>query len=90
MDELRRGIGLRAIGQKDPLVEYQFESFNLFQEMLVRVRESITEFALRVSVVTRNEERPEQQEEDGAKAATRSKCPRLRPETTATTWRTPA
>ena len=59
MDELRRGIGLRAIGQKDPLVEYQFESFNLFQEMLVRVRESITEFALRVSVVTRNDERPD-------------------------------
>lgn len=52
MDELRRGIGLRAIGQKDPLLEYQFESFNLFQEMLVRMREGITEFALRVSVVT--------------------------------------
>lgn len=52
MDELRKGIGLRAIGQKDPLLEYQFESFNLFQEMLVQVRESITEFAFRVSVVT--------------------------------------
>lgn len=52
MDELRRGIGLRAIGQKDPLLEYQFESFNLFQEMLVRMREGITEFALRVSVIT--------------------------------------
>ncbi len=59
MDELRRGIGLRVIGQKDPLLEYQFESFNLFQEMLVRVRESITEFALRVSVVTKNSEREE-------------------------------
>lgn len=55
MDELRRGIGLRAIGQKDPLLEYQFESFNLFQEMLVRIREGITEFALRVSVVTEEE-----------------------------------
>ncbi len=52
MDELRRGIGLRAIGQKDPLLEYQFESFNLFQEMLTRVRESVAEYALRVSVVT--------------------------------------
>lgn len=52
MDELRRGIGLRAIGQKDPLLEYQFESFSLFQEMLVRMRESISEFALRVSVVS--------------------------------------
>ena len=59
MDELRRGIGLRAIGQKDPLVEYQFESFNLFQEMLDQVREGITEFALRVSVVTKEPEREE-------------------------------
>ena len=59
MDELRRGIGLRAIGQKDPLIEYQFESFNLFQEMLNQVREGITEFALRVSVVTREPEREE-------------------------------
>lgn len=51
MDELRRGIGLRAIGQKDPLVEYQFESYNLFQEMLDRVRQAVAELALRVSVV---------------------------------------
>jgi preprotein translocase subunit SecA len=55
MDELRRGIGLRAIGQKDPLLEYQFESFNLFQQMLVQVREGITEFALKVSVVTKED-----------------------------------
>jgi preprotein translocase subunit SecA len=54
MDELRRGIGLRAIGQKDPLLEYQFESFNLFQEMLQGVREKVTEYALRVAVVTEN------------------------------------
>ena len=50
MDELRRGIGLRAIGQKDPLLEYQFESYNLFQEMLERVREGVTEYVFRVSV----------------------------------------
>lgn len=56
MDELRRGIGLRAIGQKDPLLEYQFESFSLFQEMLGRMREGITEFALRVSVVTQEDD----------------------------------
>lgn len=56
MDELRRGIGLRAIGQKDPLLEYQFESFKLFQEMLVQIREGITEFAFRVSVVTQEED----------------------------------
>ncbi|MEG1603387.1 MAG: preprotein translocase subunit SecA [Cloacibacillus sp.] len=59
MDELRRGIGLRAIGQKDPLIEYQFESFNLFQQMLEQIREGITEFALRVSVVTKEPEHEE-------------------------------
>ncbi len=59
MDELRRGIGLRALGQKDPLMEYQFEAYNLFQQMLARVRESVTEFALRVSIV--NEEKQNRQ-----------------------------
>lgn len=52
MDELRRGIGLRAIGQKDPLLEYQFESYNLFQGMMERVRESVAELAFRVRVVS--------------------------------------
>ncbi|MDR1651603.1 MAG: preprotein translocase subunit SecA [Synergistaceae bacterium] len=51
MDELRRGIGLRAIGQKDPLLEYKFESYNLFQETLQGVREKVTEYAMRVAVV---------------------------------------
>ncbi len=59
MDELRRGIGLRAIGQKDPLLEYQFESYNLFQEMMERVRESVAELAFRVRIVSeRREDRP--------------------------------
>jgi preprotein translocase subunit SecA len=58
MDELRRGIGLRAIGQKDPLLEYQFESYNLFQQTLLSVREKVTEYALRVAVVSRSGEAP--------------------------------
>jgi preprotein translocase subunit SecA len=33
MDYLQEGIGLRAIGQRDPLVEYQREGFDMFQEM---------------------------------------------------------
>lgn len=52
MDDLRRGIGLRAIGQKDPLLEYQFESYNLFQEMLTRVREGAAELLYRVAVIS--------------------------------------
>jgi preprotein translocase subunit SecA len=54
MDELRRGIGLRAIGQKDPLLEYQFESYALFQQTLQGVREKVAEYALRVAVVSRD------------------------------------
>ena len=54
MEELRRGIGLRAIGQKDPLIEYQFESFNLFQEMMSRVKNSFAEQIFRVRILTEN------------------------------------
>ncbi|MBQ3646606.1 MAG: preprotein translocase subunit SecA [Synergistaceae bacterium] len=52
MDELRRGIGLRAIGQKDPLVEYQFESYNLFEEMMEGVKNSFSEQIFRVKIVS--------------------------------------
>ena len=52
MDVLRQGIGLRAVGQKDPLMEYQFESFNLFQETMANVREQITRLFFRVAVVS--------------------------------------
>ncbi len=52
MDELRRGIGLRAIGQKDPLIEYQFESYNLFTEMMERVKDTFTEQIFRIRVMT--------------------------------------
>jgi preprotein translocase subunit SecA len=58
MDELRRGIGLRAIGQKDPLLEYQFESYSLFQQTLQSVREKVAEYALRVTVVSRERQLP--------------------------------
>jgi preprotein translocase subunit SecA len=34
LDELKTGIGLRAFGQKDPLLEYKMEAFNLFEQML--------------------------------------------------------
>lgn len=48
MDELRRGIGLRAIGQQDPLLEYQKESDTLFTAMLDSVREKIAEFSMKI------------------------------------------
>ena len=42
LDHLRQGINLRAYAQRDPLNEYKGEAFELFQEMLGRLRESVT------------------------------------------------
>jgi preprotein translocase subunit SecA len=42
MDYLRSGIGLRAMGQKDPLVEYQREGFDLFEELVSVVKHDTT------------------------------------------------
>jgi preprotein translocase subunit SecA len=38
MEELRRSIGLRSYGQKDPLVEYKGEAYKYFEEMMTNVR----------------------------------------------------
>ena len=42
LDHLRQGIGLRAYGQKDPLNEYKREAFDMFEEMLANLRETVT------------------------------------------------
>ncbi|MFH2070067.1 MAG: preprotein translocase subunit SecA [Elusimicrobiota bacterium] len=52
LDQLKKGIGLRAYGQKDPLVEYQRESFAIFNQMMTRIRESSIEYIFRVQPVT--------------------------------------
>ena len=41
MDYLRSGIGLRAMGQRDPLVEYQNEGYNLFEDLIDNVKFSV-------------------------------------------------
>ncbi len=56
LDHLRQGIGLRAYGQKDPLIEYQFEAFELFKELIARIKEEIITYLFRVEVVP--EEKP--------------------------------
>ena len=50
LDHLRQGIGLRAYGQRDPLNEYKREAFDLFGDMLVRVRETVTGFLSHVEL----------------------------------------
>lgn len=48
LDELKRGIGLRAYGQKDPLMEYHFEAHNMFQSMINSIKEEVVKFIYKV------------------------------------------
>ncbi len=38
MDQMRQGIGLRAYGQRDPVIEYKMEGFDMFEEMIANIR----------------------------------------------------
>ena len=44
MDHLKEGIGLRGYGQRDPLIEYKKESFDMFQSMLDRIEEDAVRY----------------------------------------------
>ena len=46
MDELKNGIGLRAYGQKDPVVQYRIEGFDMFDEMVANIRIDVVKFLL--------------------------------------------
>jgi preprotein translocase subunit SecA len=41
MDDLRQGVGLRAYGQRDPLVEYKYEAYEMFQEMVRSIKADV-------------------------------------------------
>lgn len=47
MDDLKEGIGLRAYGQKDPLLEYKSEAFKLFMSLLENIRNDVVSFCFK-------------------------------------------
>jgi preprotein translocase subunit SecA len=51
MDSLREGIGLRAYGQRDPLVEYKREAFGMFSQMIASIEEDAVEAILKLQAV---------------------------------------
>ena len=53
MDYLRSGIGLRAMGQRDPLVEYQKEGYDLFEELIYNVKLSVVRLLLNFEKISR-------------------------------------
>jgi preprotein translocase subunit SecA len=56
MDSLREGIGLRAYGQRDPLIEYQHEAYDMFMDMISRIKEETIEYLFKMQAV--KEEKP--------------------------------
>ena len=71
MTELRNGIGLRAYGQYDPVVEYKREGFDMFDAMIDSIREDTVRMIFLAQVRTREEPKREQvAKETGAAGAT--------------------
>ncbi|HOF82321.1 MAG TPA: preprotein translocase subunit SecA [Candidatus Aminicenantes bacterium] len=88
MDYLKEGIGLRGYGQRDPLVEYKKESFEMFQDMLDRIEDETVRYLylLQPAVETEMTRRPERAAYrqgpppggGGPKTAARAMIPRKR------------
>ncbi|MBM7600548.1 preprotein translocase subunit SecA [Virgibacillus halotolerans] len=50
MDQLRQGIHLRAYGQNDPLREYQFEGFAMFEEMIANIEDEVAKYIMKAQI----------------------------------------
>ena len=60
MDQLRKGIGLRAFGQVDPVISYKKEGFEMFDEMVERIQRTIIATLLKVKLEIRQAPAPTQ------------------------------
>ncbi|MBQ7288744.1 MAG: preprotein translocase subunit SecA [Clostridia bacterium] len=72
MDELKRGIGLRAYGQHDPVVEYRNESYDMFSAMTDAIRENTSRLCLSVRVRREEEVKREKVAEETGTGETRT------------------
>ena len=76
MDELRKGIHLRAYGQKDPVVMYRIEGFDMFDQMIAAIREDTSHLMLTVQIRTQEEPKREQVAKPTATSADGTAQPR--------------
>ena len=53
MDDLRQGVNLRAYGQRDPLVEYKKEAFNMFETLMATIKSKVVSSEFRSATATR-------------------------------------
>ena len=76
MDHIRSGIGLRAMGQRDPLVEYQKEGYDLFEELISRVKFSVIRllYNFEKEVLVKSEKATEEKDKSGS-VGRNDQCP---------------
>src|SRR5260370_578425 len=58
MDYLREGINLRAMGQRDPLAEWQREGYDMFEAMMATIEEDFVRYVTHLQVITEEAPRP--------------------------------
>ena len=56
LEQLRQVIGLRSFGQRDPLVEYKKEAFNLFENLLNKLKSDLVTLLINMKVVDSSED----------------------------------
>ncbi|MGN0658253.1 MAG: preprotein translocase subunit SecA [Emergencia sp.] len=68
MDQLKSGIGLRALGQQDPAAAYAKEGFDMFEQMINAIQEDTVKYCYNVTVETRTERRAIMEAEKATKS----------------------
>ena len=77
MDQLRQGIGLQAYGQRDPVTEYRFQSYDMFAEMTESIREETVKALMHVRI-EQKVEREQVANETGTNKDDSANAPRVR------------
>ena len=67
LEQLRQVIGLRSYGQRDPLIEYKKESFELFEKLLEKIRQDTLYLILNIKVTSQEEIKKENKYSDNSK-----------------------
>ena len=70
MDQLRQGIGLRALGQQDPVIVYKLEGFNMFDEMVDQIRQDTVRYLFGITIEKQPTERKQIVDVDNIEAPT--------------------
>jgi len=81
MDYLKEGIGLRGYAQRDPKQEYKREGFELFEDLLFRIRENTLKALTRLQIEIVNQEELKHEEQGEVKYASGEEAAKAKPET---------